>query len=305
MVSSSHEAMHRIFQKDPGVFGRTFRTLGLSFPEPVGVALMPTDLTETEPLERRVDTLLHMETADGGGYLLAVESQSTKSAHKPPSWCYYASYLHAKYRLPVELVVTCQDEATARWASGPFKVGLDPWPLITMRPLVLGPHNVPVVATEEEVARDVPLAVFSAITHAKSPDIADILERLAAGLKAVDDETATVFTEFTELGLGKFPAADIWRRMMTLPLSYFRSETSMRLRREGREEGLSEGRVQKAVEDVLRILERRGIEVSEPVRQRVEACRDLGQLDAWFDRALVVSTAEELFEGEPAGPTAP
>ncbi|WP_342791229.1 hypothetical protein [Streptomyces montanus] len=46
MVSSSHEAMHRIFQEDPGAFARTFRALDLPFPDPVAVSLMPTDLTE-------------------------------------------------------------------------------------------------------------------------------------------------------------------------------------------------------------------------------------------------------------------
>ncbi|MGX1909827.1 hypothetical protein ACWIID_13295 [Streptomyces phaeochromogenes] len=55
--------MHRIFQEDPGAFARTFPALDLPFPDPVSVSLMPTDLTEIKPLERRVDTLLKLETA--------------------------------------------------------------------------------------------------------------------------------------------------------------------------------------------------------------------------------------------------
>ncbi|WP_309143050.1 hypothetical protein [Streptomyces aureoverticillatus] len=66
MASSSHEAMHRIFQKEPGVFGRAFRALDLPFPEPTAVSIMPTDLTETTPLERRVDTLLRFDTENEG-----------------------------------------------------------------------------------------------------------------------------------------------------------------------------------------------------------------------------------------------
>ena len=61
MVSSSHEAMHRIFQEDPGVFARTFRALGVELDEPVTATLLLTDLTETRPLERRVDTLLRFD----------------------------------------------------------------------------------------------------------------------------------------------------------------------------------------------------------------------------------------------------
>jgi hypothetical protein len=65
----------------------------------------------------------------------------------------------------------------------------------------------------------------------------------------------------------------------------------MRLREEGREEG----RAQKGIEDVLRILDRRGIEVPDLVRDRVAACTDLAGLEVRFDRALVVDTAEALF----------
>ncbi|MFE9321012.1 hypothetical protein ACIHDR_14305 [Nocardia sp. NPDC052278] len=64
MVSSQHEAMHHLFRQDPGVFARTIRDLGLPFSDPIDVALLPTDLTEIDPLERRVDTLLRIETAE-------------------------------------------------------------------------------------------------------------------------------------------------------------------------------------------------------------------------------------------------
>jgi hypothetical protein len=117
MVSSSHEAMHRIFQEDPGIFARTFRALGLTFPDPVTVSLMPTDLTEIRPLERRLDTLLRIDSAWGGSHLLAVEAQGKKDRDKPVSWAYYVAHLYAKYRLPLILLITCQDRATAAWAG--------------------------------------------------------------------------------------------------------------------------------------------------------------------------------------------
>src|SRR5687767_1065359 len=34
MVSSSHEALHRIFQQEPGLFARVVRNLGVAFPPP-------------------------------------------------------------------------------------------------------------------------------------------------------------------------------------------------------------------------------------------------------------------------------
>lgn len=75
MVSSPHEAMHQIFREDPRLFARALPKAGITLPEPTEVQLLDTDLTEIRPLERRVDTLLRVDTADNGSYLLAIEMQ--------------------------------------------------------------------------------------------------------------------------------------------------------------------------------------------------------------------------------------
>jgi len=92
MVSSPHEAMHRIFQEHPDLFSRVSEVLGVDFGPPTSVTVLPTDLTEARPLERRVDTLLRLETEDDEPLLLAVEAQGKKDPDKPASWAYYASY---------------------------------------------------------------------------------------------------------------------------------------------------------------------------------------------------------------------
>ncbi|WP_406137251.1 hypothetical protein [Streptomyces sp. NBC_01089] len=295
MVNSSHEAMHRIFQEDPGIFTRTFGALGIPFPDAVAVSQLPTDLTETKPLERRLDTLLRVDTAGGGGYLLAVEAQGRKDPAKHSSWAYYLAHLHAKYGLGPVLLVVCQDESTARWATGPIRIGPPEWPSLTVRPLVLGPHNVPAVTDASVAARDVPLAVFSAITHGKKPYAAAILKALAPALKTVDPDTATILAELTELGLGNNPAAAIWRNLMAADLSFFRSETSQRLRAEGRAEGEARGEAQGEAKSVLRILDRRGIETDQAVIDRITTCADPDTLLNWLDRALTATTADDLF----------
>ncbi|MFD9001877.1 hypothetical protein ACFV0T_13030 [Streptomyces sp. NPDC059582] len=292
MVSSSHEAMHRIFQEDPGVFARTFRALDLPFPDPVAVSLMPTDLTETRPTERRVDTLLKIDTASGESHLLIVEAQGKKDPGKPASWAYYVAHLYAKYGIPPVLLVTCQDRATAAWAAKPFAIGPAQWPALTLRALVLGPHNVPTITDPSAAARDIPLATLSAVTHGKEPNAPAILKALATALKTVDEETARIFAELTELGLGTCPAAETWRQLMSVDLSFFRSETSQRLRAEGRAEGRAE--------DILLILTTRGIEVPEHVRERIAECTDLDTLRSWLTNALTAETAEDLFTEGPA-----
>ncbi|MBP2049585.1 hypothetical protein J2Z21_002516 [Streptomyces griseochromogenes] len=49
---------------------------------------------------------------------------------------------------------------------------------------------------------------------------------------------------------------------------------------------------------VLRILEWRGIPVTDAVREQVEACTDLDRLEAWAQRAVHATDAAELFVGE-------
>ncbi len=59
-----------------------------------------------------------------------------------------------------------------------------------------------------------------------------------------------------------------------------------------------EGRIQECQQMTLRILEWRGIPVPDAVRERVEACSDLGQLEVWAQRAVHALDAAELFTGE-------
>lgn len=62
-----------------------------------------------------------------------------------------------------------------------------------------------------------------------------------------------------------------------------------------REEGREQGRIQHGVEMILHILEWRGIPVPDAVRERVEACTDMGQLEVWAQRAVHAMDAGELF----------
>lgn len=292
MVSSRHEAMHRIFRHDPGVFARAFRAMDLPFPDPVSVDLMPTDLTEIAPLERRVDSLLRIGTAEGA-FLLLVEAQSQDDPDKPAAWAYYVAHAHSKYRLPVILLVVCHDKVTALWAASPPTIGLPLWPSLTVRPMVLGPNNLPVLTDKESAAEDIPLASLAAVAHAKHPRIGDILTALATAMKEIGDETdRAILAELTELGLGRTPAARIWRQLMT-DLSFFRSESSQLLRAEGR----VEGRVEGIAGSILRILARRGVTVPEAARERITACDDVTLLNTWLDRSVDARSVEEVFGG--------
>ncbi len=103
--------------------------------------------------------------------------------------------------------MVCQDRKTARWAKKTIRIGTPQWTSLTMHPLVLGPHNVPLVTDPAKAAEVVPLATLSATTHGREPNAAAILKALASAMKTLDEDTASIFIELTELGLGNAPAA--------------------------------------------------------------------------------------------------
>ncbi|MEV4227359.1 hypothetical protein AB0J81_09655 [Streptomyces bobili] len=291
MVGSSHEAMHRIFQKDPALLTRALQqVLQIPFPEPHDFAGMNVDLTEIEPIERRVDTLLRAET-DEGAYLLVVESQGKPDERKRGSWPYYLSYLYEKYRCEPVLIVVTQNSATARWAAEPIHLGVRGCPSLTVRPFVLGPDNVPVIAKASEAERDVPLAVLSAMTHGRGRQAPAILESLAAALRTIDRDSAAVFVQFVDSCLADTQARKMWRDMMTTIQYFWRHPLAEEVREEGREEGRAEA----LAGTILRILRVRDIDVPDDVRARVEACRDLDQLVRWSERAVHAARADDLF----------
>ncbi|AWL40074.1 MULTISPECIES: hypothetical protein [Streptomyces] len=302
MANAPHEAMHRIFQEYPGLFSRLSEVLGVAFPEPTTTEILTNDLTENQPLERRVDTLLRIETERDGPFLLAVEAQGRKDPDKHASWAYYFSYLLAKYRLPTTLLVVCQDRATAEWAARPVPLGAPQWPVLTLHPLVAGPHNIPLVTDVAEARKDLALATLSAITHADNPDVGAILKALSTALRDAPETIANPIVELTAQGLGNRPAAQQWRNLVAVDLSFYTSPLSEEIRDEGRDEGRAlgeaRGQARGQAKSLLMMLDLRGVVIPDEAREKINGCVDTELLDRWFTRAATATSAEEIFAGE-------
>ncbi|MER7490525.1 hypothetical protein ABTY20_32510 [Streptomyces sp. NPDC126497] len=294
MVTATHEASHQLFQKHPEALTPVFEALGLPPPVKTDFRELPTDVTEIRPVERRADTVLMFEPDMGEHFVLAVEAQTKKDPDKARNWAYYVSYLHAKYDLPVLLVVVCRDSSTATWAAGPFTCTVDAWTTQVTRPFVLGPQTVPEVTDETTVARQPALAALSAIVHSQSRRSAAILEAVARGLVSFEPDVTKYWFEVVEVGLESTPARENWRKLMQDVVTHFPGHGTLF------EEKFLEGKAESKAEDILRVLNVRGLAIPDEVRERVAACTDLDSLTAWFDRALTITTAEDLFTEDPA-----
>ncbi|UUU23532.1 hypothetical protein [Streptomyces sp. DSM 40750] len=295
MVTSAHEGLHRIFQERPEILAPVFGVLGLPFPEKATVDALTPDVTETKPLERRVDTVLRIGPSDGDDFLLAIEAQSGRNADKELSWAYYVAHLQSKYRLPVILLVVCQDRATAKWATGPFDCRARGWTAQTTRPLVIGPDNLPEITDTRTAADNLAMAAFSALAHARSPQIDAILETMGHALQVRDGTGTNYFYEFLEVTLRGTPAGDKWEEILSF-VTYFPGRGTVR------ETAYLEGKAEGEAKGLLYVLDVRGIPVPDSVRERIAQCTDLELLDRWLERSRTVTQAEDLFTEDSAAP---
>jgi hypothetical protein len=150
---------------------------------------------------------------------------------------------------------------------------------------------VPAITDPAEAADDLVLAVFSALTHSRTPAAGDIIEALLAALGTIDEETASNLSEFTETGLADTIGGQIWSKIMATRTYPFVSRTRLEGEAKGKAEGLAEGKA----EAILKVLGRRGIKVDAESRDRIESCTDLAVLDGWLDRSFDVASVSDLF----------
>ncbi|MEV6942001.1 hypothetical protein AB0N07_08345 [Streptomyces sp. NPDC051172] len=135
---------------------------------------------------------------------------------------------------------------------------------------------MPVITDPAEVDKDLAPATLSAITHGKNPII-----------------------ELISRGLGELPSAALWRKLVAVDLSFYKSPLFEEVREEARAQGMAQGMAESRAKDILRLLDRRGIDVTDTDRERIRGCDDLDVLGRWFDRAITATSAEAIFtEGD-------
>jgi hypothetical protein len=294
--------MHRFIRDCPQLLPQLLDEAGHpGFPEVIASKeLIPGETTTVEPLERDADTALILTAGDGREFVLVGEAQTGGSKEtiekKRRNWPYYVGFLHEKYKLPVLLVVVCQQKATAKWAAKPIETGLDFFRTQTTRPLVLGPHNIPMprVPIADD---DLPVAAFGVITHGKDKEVGDILEPVARVLKNADPTTRTMLATNIWHALTPETTARTWMDLMKV--MKLDEELLAELHRgslgdvvselEAKAEAKGEAKV------IVRVLDKRGIELTEAQRERILGCVDLELLGRWLDASLDVTSADEIF----------
>ncbi|GGT22624.1 hypothetical protein GCM10010271_27590 [Streptomyces kurssanovii] len=104
------------------------------------------------------------------------------------------------------------------------------------------------------------------------------------------EAVADPIVELTAQGLGNRPAADQWRNLVAVDLSFYTSPLSEELRDEGRAEGLADA--------ILLVLQQRGIDVPDQARERITTCDDMQLMRTWLSRAVTAASTEAVFAEE-------
>jgi hypothetical protein len=296
MVSSSHESMHHYFRDSPESIDQLFRGVGFTlFPDIVATEDLSGDVTMIEPVPRQADSVLKVRTKAGDEFVLIFEAQQGRPEEKRFRWPQYVTSLYDRHELPIILVVICNDRSTAVWAARPITIGTEFWNCCQVRPLVLGPDEIPFPSAPIGEA-DLALAVLGVITHGKDRRVAGILEPLAAALHKVDEATRNKFALEIQSALTEPAFAQLWKELMNFVTV---NEETMRdnpVYGEFLEEFEAKAEAMGEAASVLTVLEERRIPVDDAQRARILAVHDRQMLLRWLRLALRVGDADELFD---------
>ena len=184
------------------------------------------------------------------------------------------------------LVVVTPDPVVAAWAARPLRLG---HPGVSLRPIVIGPDEVPVVRDGAEAAAAPEILVLSAMMHGKGEGAEDIARAAFAAVRGLDAERATLYTDVILVSL-RAAARGILEDFMANGTYQYQSDFAKRYVAEGEARGRAEG---KALA-VLAVLTTRGVDVPPQIHERIVACTDMATLDVWLARAITAQAAADV-----------
>ena len=293
MPSFPHELPLELFRRRPELVPHLLKLLQVELPPYREVRIVESDLTELTPTEYRADLVLTLHDDDAPVEGIVAEAQLSIDQNKEYSWPHYITGARAKLRIPVVLLVVCDDEKVANWARQEIVIGGD-W---RYRPIVLGPKQVPWVRTPE-LAQQLPeLAVLSAVTHGNEPAGMEVLLPAIAAFQTLDEERKGFYYDVVLRSLNEAMRRALEQELKMQPRKYeYQSDFARTYFGQGLAEGEAKGEVKGRAEALLTVLQVRGMALDVPTRERIVGCTDSEQLQRWIVRAATASSLHEVLE---------
>jgi hypothetical protein len=259
---------------------------GVKLPSQIAVSLAPTDMSAVVPVQYLADMVVLISDAVTGKPVLAViiEPQLRDSETKRYSWPVYVTTARRVARCPAALlVVLCPDPAEATKCRRLIRTG---HPGFDLAPVVIDSGAPPGRSGAGSPYLTVFAASMGGIDLESEAGARQVLDAMASTeVNAADRLRMTTII----LRLASDAARQILEAMMTT------SEYEKTFVERIHDQGIAEGEARGEAKAVLRLLEARGLTLTQEQRDRVTSCTDAAQLDLWLDRAITASTDAEVF----------
>ena len=306
-LTVTHEAPLELIRQHPGLAVDLVRAMtGVPVPDDARADLGPTSLNAVVPAEFTADSVVIVSdrTAKKPLLVIVVEPQGRDDRTKVYSWPAYLANVREAVQCPrAVLIVVCPDPREAEKCRRVIQMGHPGWDLwpIVIDPLHApdaagaGPYLIlflaclPALDMESEAgARQVLAAIRdTGASHADRRRLTAIILKRAsdAARQILEDMMST--TEWKDDFIESYVQIGIEQGL----------EQGLE---QGREQGLEQGAANAKAQDVLKIMETRGLNPTQEQRAKITAAAGITQLDLWFDRALTAGTAADVFK-DPSG----
>jgi hypothetical protein len=295
-LTVTHEAPLELIRQHPGLAVDLVRAMtGVQVPDDAQADLGPTSLNAVVPAEFTADSVVVVsDPATGNPSLVViVEPQGRDDRTKAYSWPAYLANVREAVRCPrAVLVVVCPDPREAEKCRQVIPMGHPGWDL---RPIVIDPLHAP-----DAAGADPYLILFLACL----PPALDMeSEAGARQVLAAIRETGASYADRSRLtAIILKRASDAARQTLEAMMStaewkddFIESYVQIGIE-QGREQGLEQGAANAKAQDVLKIIDARGLRPTKEQRAKITATAGITQLDLWFDRALTADTAADVFK---------
>jgi len=281
-----HEGVIALVRDKPAFAASLLRDLfNVEVPRFDEARLMEAALNELVPVEYHADAVVLFDVIYDKKkpvFGTIFEVQLERKDRKRYTWPLYAVAARARYECPFVVTAVTPDPAVARWASQPIDLGDG----MIFRPRVIGPEGIPQVTDGDRALREPQLAVLSVVAHGGGDvDVAVSVARAAVNaVLPLPEEQRLLYSALIERALSEAARKAL---AMEPQIEKFFSDAHRRSYDRGKAEGRAEA--------LMMILKRRGIAIIDEQQQQIAACTDLATLDRWLDRALSVTSVDELF----------
>ncbi|MQY30650.1 hypothetical protein [Nocardia aurantia] len=238
------------------------------------------DFPDIDPTEYRSDGVVVLTFGSEPRLAIVIEIQLRHDPDKAWTWPVYLTTLRSRLRCPTLLLVMCPTERAAQHCREAIEITSG----CTFVPWVIGPSDLPVVTDPVVVAENIRLAAIFAIVHRRNPQIEAILRALVDAIG--DDEKYLRYIDLVGANMPK-PTRRYLENLMSSSEHKYKMAYTRHFYNDGKIDG--------EAESLLRVLHRRGFEVTKDVVAKIRACTDRQTIEAWIDRAVDARTLDAVF----------